>query len=249
MDNLQALTENLKRVQAAIAEAALRAGRPPESVQLVAVSKTFPPAAVQAAWSLGQRDFGENRPEEGATKIPEVQAALGDARPVWHMIGPIQRRKAPLVVTHFDYVHSLDRLAVAQKLSALAVAAGKVLPVLLECNVSGEASKHGYAVAGWEQDAAVRGAFYTEVAAVAALPGLRLSGLMTMAPIVPAAEDARPVFTSLRALRDALRDQFPAQPLDQLSMGMSDDFSVAIAEGATFVRIGRAIFGGWKTES
>jgi hypothetical protein len=243
MDYTQTLAENLKRVRDLITEAALRAGRQPEDVRLVAVTKTFPPGAILAAWDAGQRDFGENRPEEGATKIPEIEAALGTARPVWHMIGPIQRRKASLVVTHFDYVHSVDRREVAQKLSTLAIAAGKTLPILLECNVSGEASKHGYPVAGWEQNETVRATFFAEIAAVGALPGLRLSGLMTMAPIVPAAEDARPIFTSLRALRDALQDHFPAQSFDQLSMGMSDDFPVAVEEGATLVRVGRAIFG------
>lgn len=248
MEYTQVLAENFRRVRDTIAEAALRAGRQPEAVRLVAVTKTFSPDIIQAAWAVGQRDFGENRPEEGAAKIPTVQAALGIERPVWHMIGPIQRRKAPLVIAHFDYVHSIGRLEVAQKLSALAVAAGKVLPILLECNVSGEASKHGYPAAGWEQDEAIRLVFYAEVAAVSALPGLQLSGLMTMAPIVPAAEDARPVFSSLRALRDALRDRFPGLPFDQLSMGMSDDFPVAVEEGATLVRVGRAIFGDYRRE-
>lgn len=248
MNAIQTLAENLKRVQDTIGEAALRAGRPPESVRLVAVTKTFPPTAIQSAWELGQRDFGENRPEEGAVKIPEVQSMLGTMRPIWHMIGPIQRRKAPLVVAHFNYVHSIDRLEIAQKLNAQAVAAGKVLPILLECNISGEASKHGYPVAGWEHDEAVHAAFCAEVAAVSALPGLRLSGLMTMAPIVPTAEDARPIFTALRALRDALRERFPEQALDQLSMGMSDDFPVAVEEGATLVRVGRAIFGDYHRD-
>ncbi|HNT78263.1 MAG TPA: YggS family pyridoxal phosphate-dependent enzyme [Anaerolineae bacterium] len=248
MDAIQTLSENLKRVQNAIGEAALRAGRRPESVRLVAVTKTFPPAAIRSAWELGQRDFGENRPEEGAAKIPEVQSMLGTMRPIWHMIGPIQRRKAPLVVAHFDFIHSVDRPEIAQKLNTLAVAAGKVLPILLECNISGESSKHGYPVAGWEQDETVRAAFYAAVAAVGALPGLRLSGLMTMAPIVPTAEDARPIFTSLRALRDALRERFPEQSLEQLSMGMSDDFPVAVEEGATLVRVGRAIFGDYHRD-
>ncbi len=241
MGTLAPIADNLHQIRARITEAALRAGRDPEGVQLIAVSKTHPPETVLSAWEAGQQDFGENRPEEGAQKIPQVQA-LG-ATPRWHILGPIQRRKAPLVIAHFDYVHAVERLAVAEKLSGLAVAAGRELPILLECNVSGEASKHGYALAGWEHDPDLRIAFFTAVRTLLALPGLRVEGLMTLAPISDAPETVRPVFASLRALRDALREQFPQHPWSQLSMGMSDDFEVAVAEGATQVRIGRAIFG------
>lgn len=237
------VTKHLAQVRERMVEAALRAGRDPSTVQLVAVSKTFPAEAVLAAWEAGQRDFGENRPEEGAVKIPAVATALHGARPVWHMIGHVQRRKARLVLAHFDVVHSVDSLALAQKLSALAVAAGRELPILLECNVSGEASKYGYRLAGWEKTPALRERFCGEVAALLALPGLRLEGLMTVAPLADAPEQVRPVFASLRALREALRERFPAVAWPHLSMGMTDDFEVAIAEGATLVRIGRAIFG------
>ncbi len=241
------ISANLEIVRARIAEAALRSGRRPEEVRLVAVTKSFALEAIRAAWDSGQRDFGENRPEEGTPKVMEFAAQLpaGEARPLWHMIGHIQRRKAHLVIAHFDVIHSVDRLALAQKLSLLAVEAGRSLPVFLECNVSGEESKYGYRVAGWEADADIRAYLYAEVAAILALPGLRLEGLMTMAPPVEEAETVRPVFASLRALRDALRERFPAVPLPHLSMGMSDDFEVAIAEGATLVRIGRAIFGAY----
>jgi pyridoxal phosphate enzyme (YggS family) len=236
--------KNLERVRARIAEAALHAGRDPADVRLVAVSKTFPVDAILAAWDSGQRDFGENRPEEGAQKIAEVAACLPteSEKLTWHMIGHIQRRKAQLVVEYFDVVHSIDRLAVAQKLSALAVEAGRELPVLLECNISGEASKYGYQAAGWEHDPPLHERLYTEVTAILALPGLRLDGLMTMAPLVDDAEMVRPVFASLRALRDALRERFPGVTLPHLSMGMTDDFEVAVEEGATLVRVGRAIF-------
>ncbi len=242
---MSSVEENLERTRARIADAALRVGRDPAEVRLVAVTKTFPVDAILAAWDAGQHDFGENRPEEGAQKVLELATQLpgGDVQPVWHMIGHIQRRKAHLVVAHFDVAHSVDRLALAQKLSALAVEAGHKLPVLLECNVSGEASKYGYQAAGWERDAAIRERLYAEVAAVLALPGLRLEGLMTMAPLVEDAETVRPVFASLRGLRDALRERFPGAPLPHLSMGMTDDFAVAVEEGATLVRVGRAIFG------
>lgn len=241
---MPSIAANLTHIRARIAEAALRAGRTPGDVCLVAVTKTCPVEAILAAWECGQRDFGENRPEEGAQKVIETAARLAgeDVKPVWHMIGHIQRRKANLVTAHFDVVHAIDRPAVAQKLSALAVEAKRELPVLLECNVSGEASKYGYSAAGWEHDPILRERLYAEVAAVLTLPGLRLEGLMTMAPIADDAETVRPVFASLRALRDALRERFPAITLPHLSMGMTDDFEVAIEEGATLVRIGRGIF-------
>lgn len=243
MQNMVNLEANLLQVKTRIAEAALRAERSPEDVCLVAVTKTFPPSAILEVLQLGQRHFGENRAEEGASKIPQVMQAEPQPLPVWHMIGHIQRRKAPLVIEHFDYVHSLERLALAEKLSDLAVAARRELPVLLECNVAGEASKYGYALQGWETRPEVREAFWREVAAILALPGLQVRGLMTMAPIVEDPEMARPVFASLRALRDALCEAFPAATWTQLSMGMSDDFAVAVEEGATLVRVGRAIFG------
>ncbi len=237
-----AIRRNLEQVRARIAEAALRVGRDPATVRLVAVTKTCSPEAILEAWDCGQRDFGENRPEVGAEKIPQVEAALGDVRPIWHMIGNVQRRKAPLVVAHFDWVHSLDRLELAERLSRGAAAAGCTLPVLLECNISGEASKSGYAVRGWECDPAVRDRFFEGVEAVLALPALCVEGLMTMAPLTNVAETTRPIFASLRGLREALRERFPQLPWQQLSMGMTDDFEIAIEEGATLVRLGRAIF-------
>ncbi len=244
MDIAAFVAENLQQVRMRMAEAALRAGRNPETVRLVAVSKFFSVEAVWAAWNAGQREFGESRPEEAQEKIAALRARLSDAEfPLWHMIGHIQRRKAPLVVPDFSLVHSMDRLSLAQKLSALAVAAQRTLPVLLECNVSGEVSKDGFALAGWETDAGGRERFFQEVTELAALPGLQIEGLMTMAPPVDDPEATRPVFASLRALRDALRERFPASGWDQLSMGMTDDFEAAIAEGATLVRVGRAIFG------
>lgn len=243
---MPSVAANLARVRARIAEAALRAGRAPGDVCLVAVSKGHGLEAILTAWESGQRDFGENRAAEGAQKVTEMAAWLAGTaaatRPTWHMIGHIQRRKASLVVEHFDMVHAIDRLAVAQKLSTLAVEAGRELPVLLECNVSGEASKYGYQAAGWERDPALRTRLHAEVAAVLALPGLRLEGLMTMAPFIDDPATIRPVFASLRALRDALREEFAGVPMPHLSMGMTNDFEIAIEEGATLVRVGRAIF-------
>ncbi len=246
MSDATMIRENLHAVRERIGEAALRAGRDPDAIQLVAVTKTFPVDAVLAAWEVGQRDFGENRPREGARKAQEVAAQLdpeADARPTWHMIGHIQSRKTDIVAAHFDTVHSLDRMKIARRLSRLMVEAEREMPALIECNVSGEASKYGYDLADWQDDAAVRAAFFDEVTALLALPGLRIQGLMTMAPVAEDPETVRPVFAALRALRDALRERFPDVEWRHLSMGMTDDFEVAVEEGATMLRVGRAIFG------
>jgi pyridoxal phosphate enzyme (YggS family) len=242
------IEQNLRRVQERIAEAALRAGRDPSLVTLIAVTKTFPPEVILEGYAAGLRHFGENRPEEGAEKIPIVNTAVPGLRPTWHMVGHIQSRKADLVVGWYDVVHSVDRLKVAQRLSRFAVEAGRELPVLLECNISGEATKFGFLVDRWEEDAAQREAFFADCAAVLALPGLRVEGLMTVAPLTDDPETVRPVFGRLRALRDTLRERFPRLAWRELSMGMTDDFEVAVEEGATMVRIGRAIFGPRKEE-
>ncbi len=233
MENLE---EAIARVGDHIAQAARRAGRDPAKITLVAVSKTHPAEVVQAAAGLGLRCFGENRIEEAAPKMAAVQAPGVS----WHMIGHIQSRKANEVVgAGFALVHSVDSLALAERLSRLASGAGRVQPVLLECNVSGEASKEGFAAhepAAWEK-------LLPSFEAVLRLPGVRVEGLMTMAPIGPAPEAARPFFCRLRELRDYLRINLPQNQWRELSMGMTDDYPAAIAEGATLVRIGRAIFG------
>lgn len=244
----------LAEVRERIAEACLRANRPPSDVTLVAVSKTFPPEAIAEAIAAGQRDFGENRVEEALVKISRVEALVAgwlgtdrlgtaDAELRWHLVGHLQSRKARDAAGRFHLIHSVDSLKLADKLSTRCLAVGCAQAILLECNVSGEASKDGFPLHGWEHDRACLDAFVQQVAHIAALPNIRIHGLMTMAPIVEQPEDARPTFASLRALRDALRDRLPELSLDHLSMGMTDDFEVAIAEGATMVRIGRAIFG------
>jgi hypothetical protein len=237
------IAHNLARVQERIAQAALRAGRDPAEVTLVAVAKTFPVRAVVAAHQAGLLHFGENRVEEAATKIPAVDAAVPGRPLTWHMVGHVQSRKARAVVAHFDCVHSVDRLKIARRLSRFAHEAGRMLPVLLECNVSGEETKFGFGLPGWQRDDAERRAFFATVEQILALPALAVQGLMTMAPLVADPETVRPVFASLCGLLDALRERFPAQDWRHLSMGMTDDFEVAIEEGATMVRIGRAIFG------
>ncbi len=230
------LADNIVGVKHRIARAAEAAGRNPEEITLVAVSKTHGPEKIAEAARAGLRDFGENRVEEATPKI----AAAPAPGLRWHMIGHIQSRKAKDVVeAGFALIHSVDTVRLAQRLSRLAVEAGRVQPILLECNVSGEDSKEGFpadADGSWPS-------LLSEFAAVLALPGVRVQGLMTMAPQGLHPEAARPVFRRLRELRDYLRINLPQGDWRDLSMGMTDDFEPAIGEGATIVRIGRAIFG------
>jgi pyridoxal phosphate enzyme (YggS family) len=240
------IADNIEQVQSVISDACARVNRDPASVTLVAVSKTHPAERLLEAAAAGLQHFGENRVEESAEKIPQVMAhvtAHGLVHaPVFHMIGHLQSRKARDAAELFPVVHSVDTVKLAMKLNGPAVLSPTPLDVLLEMNVSGEASKGGFAAHGWETDAAVRAHLIEAARAVVQLPGLRLAGLMTMAPIVEDMEAARPVFRSLHGLRGLLSDALGA-PLPMLSMGMSDDYPVAIEEGATHIRIGRAIFG------
>lgn len=226
------LAERLASVRGRIAEAAARAGRDPASVMLVAVTKTVPAEIIARAYALGVRVFGENRVQEAREKRQAL--ALPDAR--WELIGHLQSNKVAWAVALFDRVQSLDNIALARLLDERAARLGRTLPVLLEVNVAGEASKTGFALG--EVPAAAR--------AIAALPHLRPEGLMTVAPVASDPEEVRPAFRALRLLRDRLRVEVPLGDdggWPHLSMGMSDDVDVAIAEGATIVRLGRAIFG------
>jgi PLP dependent protein len=223
------MAANIGHVRSVIAESALRVGRTPEEVILVAVSKTMPVELVQMAYNLGVTDFGENRVQEALPKI----AAFHPQGLRWHMIGHLQSNKAGKVVEPFYCVHSVDSLHLAQTLSRHAGEHGKVLPVLLQINVSGEASKEGMSLAEAPQVAHQ----------IVGLPDIQVDGLMTIAPLVEDPEQVRPVFRKLRYLRDQLRSELPQCLWQHLSMGMTDDYAVAIEEGATIVRIGRAIFG------
>jgi pyridoxal phosphate enzyme (YggS family) len=225
------IAANLQSVRRRMAAAAARAGRDPRDVLLVAVSKTQPMAMIEAAAAAGQREFGENRLEELWTKVEAARAAHLDV--AWHFIGTVQSRKSEAAVGPWALIHSVDRAKIAQRLSRDAAAAGQVLRVLLEVNVSGEESKHGFAPAE----------LLAAAPELAALPGIRIEGLMTMAPLVDDPEAARPVFRALRELRDELALHCPQAEWRHLSMGMTNDFEVAIEEGATIVRVGSAIFG------
>ena len=218
---------NLQHVRARIATACQRAGRGVEEVTLLAVSKTFGADAVRAAAAAGQRAFGENYIQEGVEKI----AALRDLGLMWHCIGPIQSNKTRLVAEHFDWVHTVDRLKIAERLSAQRPADRPPLNVCIQVNIDGGANKSG--VAPGDALALAR--------AVAALPQLKLRGLMSIPEIAPDFEAARELHASARALFDQLNAD--GLGLDTLSMGMSDDLEAAIAAGSTMVRIGTAIFG------
>lgn len=227
--------QRLESVQARIAAAAHRAGRNPSEIRLIAVSKTHPAEIVRAAHRAGLCDFAENRVEEALPKIERLRDLDGVR---WHMVGHIQSRKAKGVAAVFGTVHSVDRLKIARLLDRHAAANQVRLRVLLECNVSGESAKFGWPLA----DESAWPSAVEEFAEVQALEHLELAGLMTMAPLSDDPERVRPVFARLRALRDWMRRALPGD-WSELSMGMTDDFEVAIEEGATMLRIGRAIFG------
>jgi pyridoxal phosphate enzyme (YggS family) len=227
----QRLQAAIRGIHARIEIAAQAAARPASAVTLVAVSKTFDADHVLAAAHAGQVDFGENYVQEAVEKIAAVQAAAPQFRLAWHFIGPIQSNKTRAIAEQFDWVQSVDRLKIAERLSQQRPPARGPLNVLLQVNVSGEATKAGVAP----------GAVAALADAVAALPGLRLRGLMAIPePTVDTARQ-RASFDTMRALFDALRARHPG--CDTLSMGMSADLESAVAAGSTMVRIGTAIFG------
>ena len=221
------LGERLAAVRARVAAAAERAGRDPRAVRLVAATKTVEPARVAEIVALGVRELGENKVQEAAAK-----AALlpGDVR--WHLIGHLQTNKAARAAATFDVVQSVDSERVAEALSARRPEAMAPLDVLVEVELTGNPGHTGLAPAQLAEMAA----------AVARLPRLRLCGLMTMAPLVDDPQAARPTFVRLRGLRDELEQQL-GRALPELSMGMTNDFEVAVEEGATIVRLGRVLFG------
>jgi len=222
----------LEAVRARIRRAAERAGRAPETIELVAVSKTFPAERILAMAGAGQRQFGENRIQEAREKVPAVNAAWSGDRLVWHWIGHLQRNKVKAAVGLFDGFESVDSVRLLGALSSEAEARERVLPVLLQFNCSGEATKGGF-------DPEAVG---TVAAEAAAMTGVRIDGLMTIARPGPDPEIARPAFVRLREIRDRLQERW-GRALPVLSMGMSRDLEVAVDEGATRVRVGTALFG------
>ena len=224
------IASRVAAVRERIARAADRAGRRSNEITLVAVSKTFPADRVREAYQAGIRDFGENRVQEAEGKIAALADLRGDLR--WHLVGHLQSNKARRAVHLFDVIQSVDSPALARRLDAIASERGRTLPVYLEVNVDADPGKAGFEPA----------ALAARLPELAELPALRLLGLMTVGRLVHEAEAARPTFRRLRALGDELRAR-DSRLGPGLSMGMSDDFEVAVEEGATLVRIGRALFG------
>lgn len=221
------VTENFRKIQDLLAKAAVDAGRSPEEILLLAVSKTKPAGAVLEAYAAGQRDFGENFVQEGLEKIAAV--AKDDA--IWHFIGHLQANKTRAVAAHFQWVHTIDRLKIARRLDEQRPDDAGPLDVCIEVNIDEEASKSGVAP----------GEVAELAAAVAELPRLRLRGLMCLPAIREGFEEQRRPFARLRQIRDSLNES--GLSMDTLSMGMTADYAAAIAEGATIVRIGTALFG------
>lgn len=219
----------LARIQERIAAAARRSGRDPAEIALVGASKLQPVAVLAEAYAAGLRRFGENRVQEASVKAPALPADIE-----WHLLGPLQSNKVRPAVERFTFVHAVDRPSIARALDDEARRRGKVITGLLEVNLGGEGSKHGFAPES----------LATESAPLAALENLRISGLMAIPPPGDDAEASRPWFRRLRELRDELatRPEWNGR-LAALSMGMSDDFEIAIEEGATHVRVGTLLFG------
>lgn len=240
------LERNIRAVMERIAGAAARAGRPPDAITLVAVTKTVPAETVAEAWRLGLRHFGENRVDEAEAKIPAANALIAawDGSPAWHMVGHIQSRKAKDVVRLFDFVHSVDSAKLAAELDKRAAAVGRIVPCLLEINTSGEASKYGVAGDIGPSDPHQAAAVLAVAEALARAPHLRAEGLMTLGPLAAPEPRIRRCFQTLRRWQEFLSERVPQARWEHLSMGMSDDFEIAVEEGATIVRIGRAIFQG-----
>lgn len=223
------VVENMKKVQGNIADACARVGRDPREVTLIAVSKTKPEKMIEDLYAEGQRAFGENYVQELTGKYEDLPKDIQ-----WHMIGHLQRNKVKYIADKVAMIHSVDSLRLAEQISREAVKCGRTIPVLVEVNVAGEETKFGVKPEDTE-------AFVREIAA---LPAMTIEGLMTSAPPVEDPEDNRPVFRRLRELSVDIRNQnIDNVPMSVLSMGMTNDYVIAVEEGATMVRVGTAIFG------
>ena len=224
---MSSVAENLERVREQVAEAAAKVGRAVDEIQLIAISKTHDAEKVRAAYGVGQTLFGESRVQEARAKIPELPSNLR-----WHFVGHLQKNKIRHALPLFELFHSVDSLALAHEMNRIADEDGMHPRVLLEINVSGEGSKFGF------KPETVR----AEMESLLALPRLSIDGLMTIPPLAEKAEASRKFFVQLRELRDGLESEFQMK-LPRLSMGMTNDFAIAVEEGATLVRVGTAIFG------
>ena len=224
---MSSIADNLERVREHIASAAAKSGRTSNDVELVAITKTHPAQSVREAIEAGQILFGESRVQEARAKIPELPSNLR-----WHFVGHLQRNKIRHALPLFEMIHSIDSLALAQDINRIAEEEGSYPQGLLEVNVAGEGSKFGFAP---DQ-------LHGHMEALLALPRLSIEGLMCIPPLAVESEESRRFFVQVRELRDSLEKEFRIK-LPQLSMGMTQDFSIGIEEGATLVRVGTAIFG------
>jgi len=221
------IAENLERVREQIAQAAAKAGRAVDEIELVAITKTHPPEKVREAIEAGQTLFGESRVQEARAKIPELPSSLR-----WHFVGHLQKNKIRYALPLFELFHAVDSLALAQEMNRIAADEGMHPRVLLQVNVAGEGSKFGFSPDESRE----------QMEELLALQRLSILGLMTIPPLADQAEASRRYFVQLRELRDRLQTEFHVD-LPQLSMGMTQDFPIAVEEGATLVRVGTAIFG------
>jgi len=224
------LKDRIARVRDQIADAAARAGRDPSTVTLIGASKTSSPEEIAEAISAGLDHVGENRVQEAAEKVSRVRDILG-RDPTWHLIGTLQRNKARQALDLFAMIQSVDSVRLAETLAARAE--GRRVPLLLEVYLGDDPARPGFRPDGLDR----------ALGSIGALPGLDVRGLMTVAPLGLSDDEVRAVFRRVRELRDALRDRHPDLSLHEISMGMSEDFGLAVEEGATMVRVGRAIFG------
>lgn len=227
---MTAIADRLQVIRSSLSDAVVQAGREDE-VTLVAVTKTVEVEPIRAAIDAGQRVFGENRVQEAIAKIDTLDAL--DLQLVWHLLGHLQSNKVKSVVGRFTCIQSVDTVRIAAALDRRAREAGVTVPILLEVNVGAEASKSGFDPTALEHD----------VASILSFPSLQPHGLMTVAPYAEDPEEIRWVFRRLRELRDCIRARYHLETFSELSMGMSNDYVVAVQEGATMVRIGRALFG------
>ena len=224
---MSSIADNLDRVLEKIASAAANSGRSADEIELVAITKTHPAEKVREAIEAGQTLFGESRVQEARAKIPELPSNLR-----WHFVGHLQKNKVRQALQLFEMIHSVDSFALAQDVDRIAQEEGSHPRVLLEVNVAGEGSKFGFAPVHLRE----------QMEALLALPRLSIEGLMCIPPLAGESEDSRKFFVQLRELRHSLEKEFNIK-LPQLSMGMTQDFPIAIQEGATLVRVGTAIFG------
>jgi pyridoxal phosphate enzyme (YggS family) len=244
---VSSLAARIELLYQRISQAAERVGRRADDITLVAVTKTQPLETVIAAYQAGLRHLGENRVAEGREKaagLAEWLARTGGEPPSWHLIGHLQSRQVEEALGVYQFIHSVDSLKLAERIQRLAERDQQPpVEILLQCNVSGEAAKSGFTLDRWQTDPNQLGTFLETVVHLGGFDRIVMRGLMTMAPWFDNPEEARPTFQSLAALRTKLRRELPQFDWAHLSMGMTDDFEIAIEEGATLVRVGRAIFG------